>query len=200
MSRWTCFGFTFVLLVWSGCGGEGYKATMHSAEANLSSLTMADYRHQLRLQEALVANPGFAGLTLSAYVFMERGYVIGHVDNPDQAEAVFQAARKVQGLRSLDAFLPVKRVSPHDTIGKVTSDEALKAQVESALAAAPGVVYSRVHVEVLDDRAVLLGVVSGSEEKVRAERAAAGTIGVKRIINWLLLPDTEYLAIRSQVF
>jgi osmotically-inducible protein OsmY len=61
-------------------------------------------------------------------------------------------------------------------------------------------VDSRVHVEVLDDRAVLLGIVSGSEERTRAEAAAAGTIGVKRIINWLLLPESEYLAIRSQVF
>jgi hypothetical protein len=47
---------------------------------------------------------------------------------------------------------------------------------------------------------ILLGVVSGSEEKGRAERAAAATVGVKRSINWLWLPETEYLAIRSQVF
>jgi osmotically-inducible protein OsmY len=61
-------------------------------------------------------------------------------------------------------------------------------------------VDSRVNVEVLDDRVVLLGVVSSDEEKTRAEQAAAGTIGVKRTINWLLLPESEYLAIRSQVF
>jgi osmotically-inducible protein OsmY len=57
-----------------------------------------------------------------------------------------------------------------------------------------------VHVEVLNGRVVLLGVVSGGEEKERAERAAAGTIGVTRVTNWLLLPETEYMAIRSQVF
>jgi osmotically-inducible protein OsmY len=76
----------------------------------------------------------------------------------------------------------------------------LKGQVQAALARTPGLVDSRIHVEVLDDRAVLLGVVSGDEEKDRAEGAAAATIGIKRIINWLLLPDSQYLAIRSQVF
>jgi osmotically-inducible protein OsmY len=53
---------------------------------------------------------------------------------------------------------------------------------------------------VLDNRAILLGIVSDTEEKTRAENAAAATVGVKRIISWLLLPESEYLAIRSQVF
>ena len=49
-------------------------------------------------------------------------------------------------------------------------------------------------------KAILLGIVTGTEERTRAEQAAAGTLGVKRIINWLLLPESEYMAIRSQVF
>lgn len=191
-------GFTALLLC-QACAGDQYKAVADAAETGMGSLTMAeDYRHQRRLQEALLDDPGFAGLTLTAYVFMDHGYVVGHVRSPEQAEAVFRAAKRVEGLRSLNAFLPVKRV--HDTMGNVTSDATLKAQVESALSHTPGVVDTRVHVEVLDDRAILLGVVSGDEEKDRAERAAAATVGVKRTINWLLLPESEYLAIRSQVF
>ena len=49
-------------------------------------------------------------------------------------------------------------------------------------------------------RSVREGVVSGDEEKMRAERAAAGTSGVKRVTNWLLLPESQYMAIRTQVF
>ena len=194
-------GFGAAVLVCQGCGGDRYKTVVDAAGSGLGSLTMAvDYRHQRRLQEVLLAEPGFAGLVLTSYVFMDHGYVLGHVQNSEQAEAVYQAARKVEGLRSLNAFLPVKRPSTLEAVGKVTTDDALKAQVESALARTPGLVDSRVHVEVLDDRVVLLGVVSGNEEKTRAEQAAASTIGVKRIINWLLLPETEYLVIRSQVF
>jgi osmotically-inducible protein OsmY len=174
---------------------------MNAAESGLGSLTMAeDYRHQRRLQEALLAEPRFTGLVLTSYVFMDHGYVVGHVQSPEQADAVYQAASQVEGLRSLNAFLPVKRPSTSDMVGTVTDDETLKKHVEAVLAQTPGLVDSRVHVEVLDNRAILLGVVSGNEEKTRAELAAASTLGVKRIINWLLLPETDYLAIRSQVF
>ncbi len=159
-----------------------------------------DYRHQRRLEEALLSEPSFAGLTLKSYVFLDHGYVVGHVKSAEQAEAVYRAASKVEGLRSVNAFLPVKGRSTVDTVQDVTSDETLKAHIQTALARTPRLVDSRVHVEVLDNRAVLLGVVSGTEEKTRAEQAAAATIGVKRIINWLLLPESEYLAIRSQVF
>jgi osmotically-inducible protein OsmY len=196
ISFWAGIGFT-VLLICQGCGGDQYKTVADAAQSGLGSLTLADdYRYQRRLQEALLENRQFAGLTLKAYVIMGYGYVVGYVQSPEQAEAVFQAASKVEGLRSVNAFLPLKRAM----IGKVTSDAALKAQVEAALARAPGVVDARVRVEVLDDRAVLLGVVSDVDEKTRAERASAATVGVKRVISWLLLPDTEYLAIRSQVF
>jgi osmotically-inducible protein OsmY len=186
------------LLLSSACAGDGYHA-VDAANSGLSSLTVADdYRHQRRLQQTLLEDTRFAGLRLTAYVIMDHGYIVGHVQSPEQAEAVFQAAKKVEGLRSVNAFLPLKRTV--DGIGKVTSDAALKEHVQAALAQAPGVVDARVQVEVLDGRAVLLGVVSDVDEKSRAEGAAAATAGVKRVISWLLLPETEYLAIRSQVF
>ncbi|HEY6085587.1 MAG TPA: hypothetical protein VIU63_09340, partial [Nitrospira sp.] len=85
MFRWTYLGLTVGLFAFSGCSEERYKAM----ETRLSPLTMRDDQmHQLRLQDALAANPEFAGLTLATYVFMDRGYVIGHVNNPQQAEAV----------------------------------------------------------------------------------------------------------------
>ena len=193
-------GFAAICLI-QACAEDRYHAVVDAAGSGLSSLTLADdYRHQRRLQETLLAEPGFAGLVLSSYVFMDHGYVVGHVQSSEQAEAVYRAASKVEGLRSLNAFLPVKRPSTSETLGKITTDADLRAQVEASLARTPGLVDSRVHVEVLDERAVLLGVVSGNEEMKRAEQAAASTIGVKRIINWLLLPESDYLAIRSQVF
>lgn len=189
------------LAVLPACSRDPYTTVMNAAESGLGSLTMADdYRLQRRLEEALLSEPSFAGLSLKSYVFMDHGYIVGHVGSAEQAEAVYRTASKVEGLRSLNAFLPVKGRSTFDAVGNVASDETLKTYVQAALAQTPGLVDSRVHVEVLDNRAVLLGVVSGTEEKTRAEQAAAATIGVKRIINWLLLPESEYLAIRSQVF
>ena len=68
-----------------------------------------------------------------------------------------------------------------------------------ALVLVAGVVPSRVNVEVLDGQAVLLGVVSGHDERRNAEQAAKGVKEVKGIINWLLLPEKEYMSIRSSV-
>ena len=198
IGSWSGLAFA-ALLICQGCGGDRYGTVVDAAESGLESLTMADdYRHQRHLQQALLEEPAFAGLTLTAYVFMDHGYVVGHVNTSEQAEAVFKAAKKVEGLRSINAFLPVRRTV--DTVGKVIPDSTMKSQVQAALARTPGIVESRIHVEVLDNRAILLGVVSGDEEKTRAEEAASATIGVKRIVNWLLLPESQYLAIRSQVF
>jgi osmotically-inducible protein OsmY len=56
-----------------------------------------------------------------------------------------------------------------------------------------------VNVEVLDGQAVLLGVVSGRDERLSAEQATKGVKEVKGITNWLLLPEQEYMSIRSRV-
>ena len=189
-----------VALALNGCGEDRVTVLMEAAEERLNPLSAADdHASEVRLHQALVDHFGFSALGLATYVFMNRGYVVGYVDSPEQAQAVFETAKTVKGLQSIEAVLPVKQ-PPSADVGKVTSDSALKSQIESALTRGTGMVSGRVHVEVLNGRVVLLGVVSGGEERERAERAAAGTIGVTRVTNWLLLPDTEYMAIRSQVF
>lgn len=185
-----------VSLATQSCGGaRPYSAMYKSASSELSEPTQArDHRLKIHLREALVGEQGFSGLILSPYVFMDRGYVVGHVDKPEQAEAVLRTARRVAGLRSVDGYLPVKSNSTAST----TSDVTLKAEIESALAIAPGVVKSRVNVDVLDGQVISLGVVSGDEERLHAEQAVS-VGGVKGITNWLLLPESEYQSIRPRV-
>jgi osmotically-inducible protein OsmY len=185
-----------LVLALNSCGEDRVTVLVEAAEERMNPLSAADdHASEVRLHQALVDHFGFSALGLSTYVFMNRGYV----DSLDQAQAVFETAKSVKGLQSVEAVLPVKQPPPTD-VGKVISDSALKSQIESALSRDTAMVSGRVHVEVLNGRVVLLGVVSGGEEKERAERAAAGTIGVTRVTNWLLLPETEYMAIRSQVF
>ena len=198
MRRWTRFGLMVVLLASNACGGERYKGIIDHAETRLTDLMTADDQmYQRRLRDALVAQPEFSSLTLATYVFMARGYVIGYVDSHEQAKAVFDTAANVKGLRSLDAYLPIKRTSSNDMIGNSSSDATVKANVESALGTEDPA-YRWVHVEVLDGRVVLVGVIPKNEDRIRVEGAAAGTSGVKHVSNWLLLPETEYMAIRSQ--
>jgi osmotically-inducible protein OsmY len=192
------FGLMVVLLASNACGGERYQAMIDNAETRLTDLmTVDDQMYQRRLRDALDAHPEFSSLTLSTYVFMGRGYVIGYVDSHEQAKAVFNTAASVKGLRSLDAYLPIKRTSSNDMIGNSNSDAIVKANLESALGTEDPA-YRWVHVEVLDGRVVLVGVIPKNEDRIRVEGAAAGTSGVKHVSNWLLLPETEYMAIRSQ--
>lgn len=189
-----------LVLALNSCGEDRVTVLVEAAEERMNPLSAADdHASEVRLHQALVDHFGFSALGLSTYVFMNRGYVVGYVDSLEQAQAVFETAKSVKGLQSVEAVLPVKQPPPTD-VGKVISDSTLKSQIESALTRGTAMVSGRVHVEVLNGRVVLLGVVSGSDERERAERAAAGTIGVTRVTNWLLLPETEYMAIRSQVF
>src|SRR6187551_2312427 len=129
ISLWTGCGL-LALLLSQGCGPGKYKTVVDAAESGLGSLTLADdYRHQRQLQQVLLEDPAFVGLTLTAYVFMDHGYVVGHVRSAEQAEAVFQAARTVEGLRSLNAFLPIKRTA--DLVGEVVPDEVLKEKIQA---------------------------------------------------------------------
>ncbi|MDF0644585.1 MAG: BON domain-containing protein [Nitrospira sp.] len=200
--QWLCsFGLVVAVVSLPGCGGGKYKAMLEAAQSELSPRTIAhDDAHKLHIHEALVAEQGLSGLTLSIFVFMERGYLVGHVDSPEQAAAVLKTARHVQGLRSVEGYLPVTAPSAEgNTVSDKASDVSLKAQVVSAIALEPGVVKSRVHVEVLDGRVVLLGVVSGEPERRHAEKAAAGVDGVKAVTNWLLLPEEQYMSIRKKM-
>jgi len=200
--QWSCSaGLVLVLCAVQGCGGAKYKAMVEAAQSELSPRAIAhDDVHKIHIHEAMVAEQGLSGLTLSIYVFMERAYLVGHVDSQEQGQAVLNTARHVQGLRSVEGYLPVTTpAADGNVVSDKASDVSLKAQVVSALALAPGVVKSRVHAEVLDARVVLLGVVSGKEERLNAETAAARVEGVKAVLNWLLLPEEGYMSIRKKI-
>jgi osmotically-inducible protein OsmY len=46
---------------------------------------------------------------------------------------------------------------------------------------------------------VLLGVVSGDEERRQAVDAVSGVEGVKGVTNWLLVPEPDYMAVRPKL-
>jgi osmotically-inducible protein OsmY len=199
--KYCAAGLVLALCAVQGCGGAKYKTMVEAAQSELSPRAIAhDDVHKIHIHEAMVAEQGLSGLTLSIYVFMERAYLVGHVDSQEQGQAVLNTARHVQGLRSVEGYLPVTaRAAEGNVVSDKASDVSLKAQVVSALALEPKVVKSRVHVEVLDGRVVLLGVVSGEPERHHAETAAAQVEGVKAVVNWLLLPEEGYMSIRKKI-
>jgi osmotically-inducible protein OsmY len=193
-----CLLATFFIA--AGCGGaRPYSLMYKSASSELSAPAQArDHRLKANLRAALIGEQGLAGLTLSPDVVMERGYVTGRVETPDQAATILRIARGVAGLRSVDVYLPLSEPqSPADS--STISDMTIHTEIATALRLAPGVVASRINVTVLDRRAVLLGVVSGDEERRQAVDAVSGVEGVKGVTNWLLVPEPDYMAVRPKL-
>jgi osmotically-inducible protein OsmY len=194
-------GLVLTAGVLTGCGGAPAYARAAKAQASeLNVLAQAhDDRLKMRLREAILADQALSALTIAPYVFMERGFVVGHVGGSEQAEAVLRAARGVSGLRSVDGYLPVRPSSPQTSaVSSTASDATITAETKSALGLA-GVVVRRVSVETLDGQVVLLGVVSSEQERLQAERAAVGVNGVHGVTNWLLLPESEYSTVRPKL-
>ena len=170
-----------------------------SASSELSAPAQArDHRLKANLRAALLADQGLAGLTLSPDVIMERGFVIGRVDTSDQAEAVRRITNNIAGLRSVDVYLPLPQ-SAANAESNTISDMTIHTEIATALHLAPGVVASRINVTVINQRAVLLGVVSGDDERRRVVEAVSGVEGVKGVTNWLLLPEADYMAVRPKL-
>ena len=189
-----------IFIMTTACGGaRPYSLMYKSASSELSAPAQArDHRLKANLRAALVGEQGLAGVTLSPEVLMERGYVTGHVDTPDQAATIQRIARGVSGLRSVEVYLPISQSQPGSD-SSTMSDMTIHTEIAAALKLAPGVVASRINVTVLDRQAVLLGVISGDEERRHAIEAVSGVEGVKGITNWLVLPEPDYMAVRPKL-
>ena len=184
----------------AACGGaRPYSLMYKSASSELSAPAQArDHRLKANLRAALIAEEGIAGLSLSPDVVMERGYVIGRVETADQAATILRIARGVSGLQSVDVYLPISQSQPPADSSTV-SDMTIHTEIATALRLAQGVVASHINVTVLDRRAVLLGVVSGENERHQAIEAVSSVEGVKGVTNWLLLPEPDYMAVRPKL-
>ena len=188
------------LFIAPSCGGaRPYSRMYKSASSELSAPAQArDQQLKAHLRTALIGEEGLTGLTLSPEVVMERGYVIGHVLTPDQASTILRVARGVTGLRSVDTYLPLSQSQPAADSSTV-SDMTIHTEIAAALRLAPKVVASRITVTVLDRQVVLVGVVSGDEERRLAVDAASGVGGVQGVTDWLLLPEPGYMAVRPKL-
>jgi osmotically-inducible protein OsmY len=193
-----CLLATFFIA--TGCGGaRPYSLMYKSASSELSATAQArDHHLKANLRAALIGEQGLAGLTLSPDVLMERGYVIGHVETAEQEATIRRIARGVSGLRSIDVYLPISQ-SQTTADSSTISDMTIHTEIATVLRLAPGVVASRINVTVLDRQAVLLGVVSGDEERHQVVEAVSGVEGLRGVTNWLLLPEPGYMAVRPKL-
>lgn len=192
-------GLATLVLSADGCSGgvRPYRAMVKAARSELSPDALArDQRLKLHLRKAILLDQTYAGLSISPYVYMERGFVVGLVDSVEHATGILRAARTVQGLRSLKGHLPVRKQAPDGNDKETresTSDLTIKAEVKAQFALVPSIVSSQIDFEVLDGNVVLLGVVASEDVRDTAQREALMVSGVTEVTNLLLLPESAYM-------
>ena len=184
-----------LLVVTAGCGGvRPYRAMARAATSEENVFAQAqDKELKVQLREALLAH-GESPLAITPYVFMSRGFVVGLVGDGAQRDDVLSAAQGVQGLRSLQSYLPDR-----PTTSSTANDVATKANVKAAFVPHREIGVTHVDIEVLDGHVVLLGVVGSEEARESAVTAAAGVSGVKGVTNFLLLPEPDYESLRPHL-
>jgi hypothetical protein len=128
-----------LLIITAGCGGaRPYRAMARAATSEENVFAQAqDKELRIQLREALLAR-GDSPLAITPYVYMERGFVVGFVADGAQRDGVLSAAQGVQGLRSLQGYLPDR-----PTTSSTTDDVATKAIVKAALVPHPEIGVTR---------------------------------------------------------
>lgn len=179
----------------AGCPAMGYKKAAEAAMSPLDVRAQArDQRLKMQLRSAILENESYQGIALTPAVFMEEGFVVGFVDSQEQADSVIATARGVEGLRSLETYLPVKPAE-----STTESDLTTKGEVKAAIALDPSLVSSRYTIEVLGGEAVLLGVVMSDDERAGVEKAAGGVGSVTGVKNFLVVVEPSFESIRPHL-
>ena len=188
-----------VALALTACGDMPlHLRGWHSARSERSHTPQVDDRVlETNVRTALARSPRLDGASITPYVYMGHVFLVGFVVAPDQHDTATDAAREVEGVRSVNGYLPIRSRSD-GSLSLEASDQAIEGQVKAALALA-GQAVTHVELDVLDGHVVLLGVVASQEVAAAATATAREVNGVKGVTNFLLLPEPGYEHLRPGI-
>src|SRR5262249_9815598 len=155
-----------------------------------SSESLASRLEDRAMKAEIIANlledGALGGAGVTPYVYMGHAFLVGSVRTPAQRDAATADAWRVEGVRSVEAYLPQTRGKR--SAAQIASDAKLKAKLKGKLSLDPALT-TPVDLEVIDDHAVLLGVVPSQEAMQSAGTIAQGTGGITGVTNFLLVPE-----------
>lgn len=185
-----------VALVTIACGrARPYRAMARTAQSEESVPSHAeDHRLKMSIREAILAEDSRQVLDVTPYAYMGHAYLVGFVDSSDTAARLQERVRGLEGVRTVDAYLPTK---PADR-SKV-DDIEIQAGVKRALVLDISQVSSRIESQSLAGHVVLLGVVASPEAVTDAEKRARGVNGVTGVTNFLLVPEEGHESLRPHL-
>ena len=178
-----------------GCGGARPDRAMARAARSRESLAsrLEDRAMKAEIIANLMEDGALGGAGVTPYVYMGHAFLVGSVRTPAQRDAATADAWRVEGVRSVEAYLP--QTPGKRSLSRSASDAELKAELKGRLALDPALT-TRVDLEVIDGHAVLLGVVPSQEAAQSAGTIAQGTGGITGVTNFLLVPEEGYERVR----
>ena len=171
-------------------GGKPYRLMAEAVRSpERPAVFVQDKRARLNLRRALVLAVPDTTLSVSPYVSGGHAYLVGWVDNEEERVALEKAAQSVQGLLSVEPYLPLKPTGPDAPDS--TSELELKTKVVASILAASRSEKINISVQVLGTHAVLIGAVNSTEDIQEAETAAKETSGISGVTNFLIVPSAN---------
>jgi hyperosmotically inducible protein len=171
------------------CGHARPDGAMERAARGQEDLAskLEDRAMKAEMLANLMEDRAVAGAHVRPYVYMGHAFLVGSVKTSAQRDAAIADAWKVQGVRSVEAYLPAAARGKRSA-SKTGSDRALETELERKLSLDPALT-TRVHLQMVDGHAVLLGVVPSREAVQSAATIAQGTNGIAGVTNFLLVPE-----------
>lgn len=187
---------TLLALAAMGCGGaRPYRAMAKAASSEENVAAQAeDHRLKMRLRETILASDPQKVLDVTPYAYMGHAFLVGFVAQRSDADDLVARVRRLEDVRSVDAYLPAKPANR-----SAADDLTLKAKLKSELALDPGEVVTQIETEVLAGHVVLLGVVRSQDAVASAGTLAASVGGVTGVTNFLLVPEGGYESMRPKL-
>ena len=175
----------------------GLMAKAAASDESLSSQARSEVI-KAKWKGKLVATDGPNDLRLKTFVLMQRGFVVGFVDSESRESEIKEISGTV-GLRSLYCYLPrrgkIAQVSESSLRPQGAESRTpaflVKLQIKAGLAQ-HGLREPKVDVVVLNDTAVLVGIVDNEQERAMVLAAAKNTKPIQQVVDFLLLPEPGY--------
>ncbi len=170
----------------SGClataivGGTAATASAIGDERSLGR-HLDDVALATKIDARLAAEKGLPSRWVSVEVIDGEAILTGHLPDRAQIARAVRIARSVRGVRSVRSEIEVGEPS----VGHLFSDSWITARVKARLLDDPETSGLSIHVETVDGKVYLQGVVRSRAEQQRAMRLARGVDGVTAVVDLL---------------
>ena len=168
---------------------DGAMARAARSQENLAA-RLEDRAMKAESLANLMEDRALGGANVTPHVYMGHAFLVGSVKTSAQRDAATADAWRVEGVRSVEAYLP-EALRAKRSSSRAASDLALKTELEGKLSLDP-VLATRVELEMVGGHAVLLGVVPSQQAVQSAGAIARGTDGITGVTNFLLVPEKSH--------